>query len=347
MATMSPTGLFPSFEAMAANSRLIEGLMFDLGNEPDEYLAGKILAPVEFPAQEKQNEMNIDGRALHGKIARMAMWGAYGQARPSKIAFGQRLVPVVGQEFDPLDYEGTKYGNTYSIPVETIAEIEEWGVDAFEEMLEIPRTQVLVSREADWAALFGTVSNWATTYAATTPWDAASGSTPIQDIQHVRNLVSKYGKPDTMILGVEAANTLLANEAFNGPRQVTIDRATLTEDQLVEILKARFGFENIYIGSAKTETSADPSNPDPQFIWGSTVWIGRLGEAMRATSTGRVRARRSAVASIVAQPLYADVIGPRINGENDDQYVARVRMIESLNIVQNVLGATITGVVTP
>ena len=39
MATMSPTGLFPSFEAMAANARLIEGLMFDLGNEPDEYLA--------------------------------------------------------------------------------------------------------------------------------------------------------------------------------------------------------------------------------------------------------------------------------------------------------------------
>ena len=345
MATMNPTGIYPSFAAMAANARLIEGLMFDLGNGDDEYLAGKICAPVTFPATDIQNEMNIDGRGLHGKIARMAMWGAFGQARPSKIAYGQRLIPVAGQEYDPLDYEGTKYGNSYNLSVEDVAEIEEIGVDAFKWFLDIPRTQVLVAREADWAALFSTTANWASTVAAATPWTASSGSTPIQDIQNLRNKVSKFGVPDTMILGVEAANALLANEAFNGPRQTTVDRATLTTEQLVEILKFRFGFENIYIGTAKAETSPDPSNSDPQFIWGSTVWIGKIGEAMSATSTGRVRARSAAVASIVAQPLYADVIGPRINAENDDSYIARVRMIESLNVVYDVLGGTLTGVV--
>ena len=343
MAMTTATGLFPSFEALATNTRLIEGLMFDLGNEPDEYLAGKIVAPVEFPTAERQNEMGIDGRALHGKIARMALWGAYGNARPGKVAFGQRAVPVEGQEVDPLDYEGQKYFNSYAIPVETLAEIEEWGVDAFEEMLEIPRTQVLVDREADWAALFGTTANWGNTQAATAVWTSSS-ATPIQDIQNLRTKIEKFGRPDTMIMSQTVANVLAANEAFNSPRQLTVDRAILTMDQLAEIIRARFGIDNVYIASAKAETSRDPTDPDPQYIWGNTVWMGRIGDAMRATSTGRVRARRSAVASIVAQPLFADVIGPRINGEHDDTYVARVRMIENLSIIYKELGGTLTGV---
>ena len=77
------------------------------------------------------------------------------------------------------------------------------------------------------------------------------------------------------------------------------------------------------------------------------MWIGKLGlEGGRASSTGRVSARKSALVNVVAQELYADVIGPRINGEHDDTYVARVRMIEALAIPYSQLGGTITGILS-
>ena len=346
MGMTTPTGLFPRFETLAANPQIVKGVMFDLGNMPDDYLAGKILAPVVFPPSDRPNEMEIDGRALHGKILRKNLWGSYGVAQSSTVAFGQRAIPVEGQDIDPLDFNGKKYFNSYAIEVEKLAEIEEWGIEAFRDMMEIPRTQVLVNREAEWASLFGTVANWDNTTAVTTPWNQA-GSTPIQDIQAMRTDIAKFGTPDTIIMSEVVANALAANEAFNSPRQMTVDRAILTNDQLAEILQARFGLR-VHIASAKAETSRDPANPSPQYIWGNTVWIGRLdadGGDIRATSGGRVTARRAAAINVVAQNLYADVIGPRINGEHDDTYVARVRMIESLDVVYSQLGGTLTNVI--
>ena len=355
MGTVTPTALFPSFEALAANNRIIDGLMMELGNEPYEYLAGKIVGAVRFPDGERGNEMGIDGRALHGLIARRALWGSYGTGKKTTVAYGERAVPVEGQDVNPLEYNGQKYFASYKIPVETMAEIEEWGVDAMYDLLRIPREQVLIDRELAWANLFATTSNWGTTLVAgksisgsgtAHPWDTAA-STPVQDIQAVRAAVNKYGIADTMILGVDAANALVANTAFNGTRPMDVDRAILTDDQLVEIIKARFGFANVYIGRAHAETSRVPTTSAPSAIWGSTVWIGKLdlGES-RGTSTGRVAAKKSALVNVVAQDLFADVIGPRINGEHDDTYVARVRMIESLAIPYSQLGGTITGILT-
>jgi len=347
MGVVTPTALYPSFETLALNNRIIEGLMLELGNEPSEYLAGKILAPVAFPDGGYQNEMGIDGRALHGLIARRALWGSYGTAKDTTVAFGQRAIPVEGQELDPLQYNGKKYFASYKIPVETMAEIEEWGIDAMYDLLWIPREQVLIDRELAWATLFGTTANWAYTAAAATAWDQA-GSNPVIDIQAARAEVNKYGVADTMILGIEAANVLVANVAFNGTRPLDVDRAILTEGQLVDIIKSRFGFANVYIGTAHAETSRVPGTSSPSAIWGSTVWIGKLADGeMRASSTGRVSSRKTALVNVVAQDLYADVIGPRINGEHDDTYVARVRMIEDLVVPYSQLGATITGVVTP
>lgn len=354
MSMVTPTALYPSFASLVQNNPLIQGLLFDLGNEPSDYLAGKIVSAVQFPEAARTNEMGVDGRALHGLIARTKLWGDYGTGRKTKVAFGERAIPVEGKELDPLHFEAEKLFASYKIPVEKIAEIEEWGIDAFREMLEIPRTQVLIDREANWANLFGTTANWSTTLVAgktiagsgtAHPWDT-SASNPVHDIQLVRAAVDKFGRADTMILGIEAANVLLDNSAFNTPRQMTVDRAILTEDQLAEIIKARFGFDNVFIGRAVGETSTVPGTSSTSNIWGATVWIGRLGEAMRASSSGTVNARRSAVANVVAQDLYADVIGPAINGEHDDTFVARVRMIESLNVVYPQLGATITGILS-
>jgi len=354
MGVNTPTALFPSFAKLCENNRLIEGVLYDLGNDDSDYLAGKIVAPVAFPQGGQLGEMNIDGRALHGMITRMSLWGAYGTGRKTSVAFGERAVPVEGRELDPLIYNGEKLFASYKIPVEKVSEIEEWGIDAFKETLDIPRRQLLIDREVNWANLFSTTANWSTTLVAgktlagsgtAHPWDT-SASNPVHDIQLVRAAVDKFGRADTMILGVDAANVLVDNSAFNTTRQLTVDRAILTEDQLAEIIKARFGFDNVYIGHAVGENSTVPGTSSTSTIWGSTVWIGRLGETPRATSGGAVTARRSAVVNVVAQQLYADVVGPKINAESDDSYIARVRMIESLNVVYPQLGATITGILS-
>lgn len=353
MGVNTPTALFPSFAKLAENNRLIEGVLYDLGNEDNDYLAGKIVGPAAFPSA-PLGEMNVDGRALHGMITRMSLWGAYGTGRKTKVAYGERGVPVEGRELDPLIYNGEKLFATYDIPVEKVAMIEEWGIDAFKETLEIPRRQLLIDREVNWANLFATTANWSTTLVAgktiagsgtAHPWDT-SASNPVHDIQLVRAAVDKFGRADTMILGIDAANVLVDNAAFNTTRSMDVDRAILTEDQLAAIIKARFGFDNVYIGRAVAENSTVPGTSNTGTIWGSTVWIGRLGETPRATSGGTVAARRSAVVNVVAQELYADVVGPKINVNNDDNYVARCRMIESLNVVYPQLGATITGILS-
>lgn len=355
MGTVTPTGIFPRFSALAADNRIIENLMLGLGNEPSQYLAGKLVAPVRFPGEAPRNEMGIDSRALHGLIARRSLWGAYGTGKKTTVAFGERAVPVEGQDVDPLEYNGQKYFASYAIPVETMAMIESWGVDAFEDLLRIPREQVLIDREIAWAALFSTVGNWSNTLVAgktisgsgtAHPWDTPA-ATPVQDIQAIRAAVDKYGYADTMILGVEAANVLVDNAAFNGSRPMDVDRAILSDDQLVEILKSRFGFKNVYIGRAHAETSRVPSTSSPSAIWGSTVWIGQLGlDSGRGSETGYVTTQKTALVNVVAQEPYADVIGPRINGEHDDTYVARVRMIEALSLPYPQLGGTITGVLS-
>lgn len=349
MAVVSPQGLYPSFASMAENKGLIEGIMFDLGNNDEDYVAGKIASPVAFPSAARTNEMNIDARGLHGRIARMGLWGAFGTARPSKVAFGQRAIPVEGQPFDPLHYDGQKYFNSYTLDAETVAEIEELGVAGLVMLLNIPRKQVLVNREAEWASLFGTAANWTQTASAATAWDQASAK-PLEDIQDFRALLAKGGcSADTMIVSAPVAFALAKRLGYtatnNSPFTVTPD--VVTDDELVAMLKAKFAFSNIYIAKAITETSTVANTSVTDFIWGDTVWIGRIGEALQANSSGNVPAlRQSAVASIVAQPLYADIIGPRINGENNDSYVARVRMIESLNIVYPQLGGVLTGVLT-
>ena len=344
MATVTPTSNYPSFVSMANDARLIQGILFDLGNEPDQYIAGKICSPVAFPTPPRENELGIDGRALHGRIARRALFGAYGDpTRSGKVAFGQRAVPIEGREMDPLFFATSKYFNSYSIPAEKMAEIEEWGIDAFVDIIEEPRTQVLIDREKDWATLFSTTGNWTTTASASKYWTAAD-SNPVADINNLRKTMSKYGVVDTLILGIDAAYLLMANVTFNGARPMDVDRAILTEDQLVDILKSRFGFQNIFIGRAVAETSRKASTPNPVSIWGNTVWMGRIGDQLRGTSSGSVEARRSAVVNVVSQELFADVIGPRINPENNDCYCSRVRMAESLTVAYPQLGATLTGI---
>ena len=349
MAVMTPTGLYPSFAEMAENRGLIEGVMFDLGNAEEDYIAGKVASPVVFPTAPRENEMNIDYRGQHGRIARMGMWGAYGTARTSKVAIGQRAIPVEGQPFDPLTYDSTKYFNSYAIPAETVAELDGLGIDALLMVLSIPRTQVLVNREAEWASVFGTAANWQSTAAAATAWDQ-SGADPLGDIQKLRENVGKYGRPDTIIMSARVAFTLARLLGYNmtGATPMTLTPDVVTDDQLVAMLKAKFAVDKVWIASAVTETSAVPNTSVTDYIWSDNVWIGRIGEELRANESGNVPAmRRSAVASIVSQPLYADIIGPRINGENNDTYVARVRMAESLNVVYPQLGGVLTGVLTP
>lgn len=349
MAMVSPTGLYPSFSSLATNRGLIEGLMFDLGNADDDYIAGKIASPVAFPEAARENEMGIDARGLHGRIARKGMWGAFGTARSSKVAYGQRGIPVEGQPFDPLTYEGTKYYNTYGIDAETVAEVEEIGVDALKELISVPRTQVLVNREAEWAALFGTVANWSTTAAVSTAWDQ-SGCTPLEDIQHFRAALSHKGcLADTIILSAPVAFELAARLGYTATQSspFTLTPDVLNEDQLVAVLKAKFAFKHVYIGRALTETSPIPNTSVTDFVWGDAVWIGQIGEPLLASSRGVTDLRRSAVASIVAQPLFADIVPALQSANNDDVYTARVRMNESLNIVYPNLGGTLTGVLTP
>lgn len=349
MAVVSPQGLYPSFAEMADNRGLIEGVMFDLGNAEEDYIAGKIASPVAFPSAARDNEMNIDYRGLHGRIARMGLWGAYGTARSSKVAFGQRAIPVEGQHFDPLQYQASKYFNSYSIDAETVAELDGLGIDGLAMVLSIPRTQVLVNREAEWASLFTTVANWTTTASATTAWDA-SGADPLGDIQGLRADVGKYGRPDTIIMSARVAYVLARLLGYNmtAASPMTLTPDVVTDEQLVALLKAKFAFDNVFIASAVTETSPVENSSSPDYVWGDNVWVGRIGEPLRATESGNVPAlRRSAIAAIVAQPLYADIIGPRINGENNDSYVARVRMSESVNVVYPQLGGVLTGVLTP
>lgn len=346
----SPIGYFPSFEEMAQSRPIIEGIMFDLGNREEDYIAGKIASPVAMPSAPRENEMNIDARGLWGRIARMGLWGAFGTARPSKVGKGQRGIPVEGQPFDPVTYESQKLYNTFSIDAETAAELEEFGIDGLAMLIAIPRTQVLVNREAEWAALFGTSGNWTASAAAATAWDQ-SGATPLTDIQNLRRDVAKSGvRPDTLILSAPVAYQLesLLGYTMSSTSPVAVTQDIVTDEQLVATMKAKFGFDNVFIGNAKTETSTVPNVSVSEWVWGDTVWVGHIGEQLRATSAGNVPAmRQSAVASIIAQPLYADVIGPRIDANNTDCYTARVRMNEALTIVYPQLGGVLTGVLTP
>lgn len=349
MAVVSPQGLYPSFDEMAANRGIIEGVMFDLGNAEEDYIAGKIASPVAFPSAPRENKMGIDARGLHGRIARMGIWGAYGTARASKVAFGQRAIPVEGQHFDPLQYQAQKYSNSYSIDAEMVAELDSLGIDGLAMVLSIPRTQVLINREKEWASLFTTVANWTTTASATTAWDA-SGADPLGDIQGLRIEVGKYGRPDTIIMSARVAYTLAQLLGYNmtAASPVTLTPDVVTNEQLIAMLKAKFAFDNVFIASAVGETSPVESASAPDYVWGDNVWVGRIGDQLRATETGAVPAlRRAAVAAIVAQPLYADFLPPEYNSENNDSYIARVRMSESVNVVYPQLGGVLTGVLTP
>jgi len=136
------------------------------------------------------------------------------------------------------------------------------------EAVDLLTHQALIRREKDWANDFFTTSVWtgATNVGAGTQWNAASGSTPINQIRagHTGIMQRTGKKANTLILPFDVRQALLDNDTiidrikFSGAQN-----PALTTDQ---ILAQVFDVERILVGGAIENTAAEGATNDLNFI---------------------------------------------------------------------------------
>lgn len=330
--------IFPVFSQLALDKNVLQGIVFDLVNAEEGFVADKIFEEVGVGGPKKQGVQpaNFAGTILRGKLD---SW--YGNpARDGYVNWGSEPINVEGAQLDPLTYKTSKSYFECSTPREVVAVMEAQGVKGMARAMRPAFEQLRLARERRYADFCTTAANWNTSanlaITAGSEWDSATPGNPIEDIFGVVRKLSKFRKPDTMVLGVDAAFALMANTNFLSLTELKDRQGLATRDEMIKLLENRFGFKKILIAEANANTSKNKT-PNIANIWGDNVWIGFTGDPS-FSSDSTISAGSVAGVSVIAEPI-------TLEGDVDKRtqsFISRCWLQEDLVTIHAELGAVIS-----
>lgn len=330
--------IFPVFSQLALDKNVLQGIVFDLVNEDERFVAGKIFEEVGVggPKKEGVTPANFAGTILRGKLD---AW--YGNpARDGYVNWGSEAIQVEGAQLDPLTYKTSKLFYQSSTPREVVAVQEAQGVKGMARAMRPAFEQLRLARERRYASFCTTAANWNTganlAITAGSEWDSSTPGNPIADIFGVVAKLSKFREPDTMVIGTNAAFALMANTNFLSLTELKDRQGLATKDEMVNLLKNRFGFKKILIAGANANTSKNKT-PSIDNIWGDNVWIGFTGDPS-FSSDSTISAGSVAGISVIAEPL-------TLEGDVDkatQSFISRAWLQEDIVAIHTELGAVIS-----
>lgn len=191
------------------------------------------------------------------------------------------------------------------------------------EALQLATTIALAVEKVAAAALFNT-SNWAN--AALTAiggggvqWSTWSTAKPDNDIQKLKVLAREtaYGRnPNTLIMGQACLDNYVLCLQAQGVALVTSGAATaqvITEEFAIARIKAIFGFENVWIGAVRSQTSAPGGTVTNDYIWGDYLWCGLMDPSGSTVDGSTVYVRPNAMLLVKEQGAAAGM-GVNVSG---------------------------------
>lgn len=292
---------FPSTGSLHLDGEILTGFALDLANENTDYIADRM------PGLEMVAPMAATGQRFEGLIQKSAVNAFF--ASPDQltaIEIGEEIPLIPGPMQDAVPWRAKKFAKGGTIPTEYTLISDARGISAARFCLAPVVEFVRECREMQVLSAIGTAGNWAASTTLVNDWLSASAD-PIGDIMDGVKTVSKFGRADTMILGSASAYALMRSPAFNSPRSMQADRGTLTEDELAEIIRSRFGIGRVLISRAKYNTSkkAAPSAAAVDWMLPDVCWIGKLdGDSMQVGSN--FAARSMAAARVTPLDLWVE-----------------------------------------
>lgn len=283
---------FPSTGSLALDGELLTGLALDLCNETNDYIADKL------PSLGVYEPMSSNGAVFEGLIQKSEITAFFPHAdKLTSIQFGQKIPMIEGARQSSIPWRAKKFAHAGTIPKEYNIIASARDISAARFSLAPVIEHVRVERELQVLSAFGTAANWGSNHTTLTyDWTDPNGD-PIGDIMTAIEAVTKFGTPDTMILGAASAFALMSSQSFNGPRAMDVDRATLRADQMAELIRSRFGIERVLVSRAKYNASnvADPSSASITMMLPDVCWIGKLnGANMQSGSNFAVQSMAAA-----------------------------------------------------
>lgn len=190
-------------------------------------------------------------------------------------------VNTIGMSLSQDSYFTEVYGLGVDFDFETLAN-EDAALNIRAAASQMLTTQMLIHREAAWAAKYFTTGVWGTQYTGVsgTPgagqvkqWSSYVDSTPIVDMTNARRAMQlKSGgfKPNVMVVGKEVRDILVNHpdilERLNGGATVT-NTALITDAKLAEI----FEVEEFMVMEAVQNTAAEGLAETNAFIGGKSA----------------------------------------------------------------------------
>lgn len=282
---------FPSTGSLHLDGEILTGIALDLANADLDYIAPRM------PGLEILTPIAATGQRFEGLIQKSAVNAFFASPdQLTSIMIGEQIPMIPGPIQDAVPWCAKKFARAGTIPSEYTVIADERGIASTRFCLGPTVEFVREAREMQVLSAIGTAGNWANSTTLVNDWLSA-GADPIGDIMDGVEAVSKFGRADTMILGSASAYALMRSPAFNSPRSLQSDRGTLTEDELAEIIRSRFGIGRVLISRAKYNTSkkASPTAAAVDFMLPDVCWIGKLdGDSMQVGSNFAVRSLAAA-----------------------------------------------------
>lgn len=327
-----PQPMFPFFDKLGQDKNVLKGIVATLIDKDDWFLADKV-----FQVANTEEDQVYAGNILAN--APDAFYGEYDKKH--YVNWGDDAIPLAGAQVDTIPYQTNKYFYSLPQPKEIVRIWDAQGVDGMARALQPVLSQVKIMREADLASLLSTTDNWlsANNKSASNKWTTANG-TPVQDVMYVIEKVSKFRDPDTMVISSDAAYALMSSSAFNSPRPMDIDRATLTKDQLAELLKARFALKNVFIGRTHYNSAAKGKSANITPLYTGFAWIGCTGldDVAPFSKGGQIASGTVAALRVMAEDMYVEM-GWK---QESDSYLFTCSHQDVTKIVFNQLGGVLS-----
>lgn len=322
---------FPTSSTSRPVDPVVQGLVYALANEQDNFIADKALPDIDTDAQQSGTIMGYGIEAFFGNIDANYRRGAGASWHESH-----------GPKAGSATFRCQEYGD--SVPMDLMAlSRTQFPHDLKAAHIFQIMQNLKIAREVRVASIFSTTGNWTNSATPGTKWDADGGD-PIGSIETAIETVAAYGlRPNTMILGRQARRTLQKASAILEFLPTTGDRNIMPSGMLRGKLADLFEIkpERILYGNAVRNSVSIGQTVAMGDIWGDFVWVGYLNNA-GVPFGGGVQVQPTAAARFTEKGW--DIA--EWDDENRNSIKARLCHSEDEVVVQAQLGYTINDVTT-
>lgn len=251
---------------------LLQGLVVKLANEHENFACEKGFPLVKSSSRNgtflKYDAPAFLGDSQHADLARA----------PGALAKQLHISTSTGT------FAGVEYSAEIPVADADIIESSNAGLDLLRDAAEILVNQLLIKKELlMWAAIGGFDAS-----GLTNPWDNPSGDLMAELDGINRAILKASGKnPDTLIMSIEGMHDMRAHPdvtamvVANGQTM-----ASVTFEQLKQVLAAQFGYKQVLVSSAVYNSSAPGAAATGALCaTADRAWVGYLGAGMPQSLT--------------------------------------------------------------